>query len=97
MGDIKITHVPSKEGQLDTTPMAIIDVNMQSALAMYQSRFLVNTSMETGKSLQAMETKIEKLNKKIDKYKKDFSLKERELQGWRTRVNIFYERSISRS
>lgn len=31
-----------------------------------QSRLLVNTYLAVGKSIQAMETKIEKLNKKIE-------------------------------
>jgi len=48
---------------------------MQSATIIDQSRFLVNTSMVIGKSLQAMETKIDKLNKRIDQFKKDCSLK----------------------
>jgi len=57
--------------------MVIIDVNMQSAPIIDQSRFLVNTSMEVNKSLQAMETKIENLNKKLDQYKKECSLKDK--------------------
>jgi len=56
--------------------MAIIDVNM-SASIIDQSRFLVNTSMVTGKSIQEMEIKIDKLNKKIDQYKKDYSFKDK--------------------
>lgn len=59
MEDIKIAHMPFKEGQLDTTPMEIIDINIQSALVIDQSKFLVNTSMVARKSLQVMETKIE--------------------------------------
>lgn len=43
--------MPFKEGKLETTPMIIIDVNMQSAPTINQSRFLVNTSMEAKKSL----------------------------------------------
>jgi len=66
-----------KEGQLDIAPMGIIDINMQSAPAVDQSKILVNTSMVVGKSLQAIETKIDKLNKKIDQYKKDYSLKDK--------------------
>ena len=56
--------------------MTMINVNMQSAPAMDQSMFLVNTSMEFRKSLQSMDNKIEKLNKKIDQYKKDCSQKD---------------------
>jgi len=74
--DIRITQMPSKEGKLDTTLMTMINVNMQSAPAMDQSMFLVNTSMEFRKSLQSMDNKIEKLNKKIDQYKKDCSQKD---------------------
>lgn len=46
---------------------------MQSAPAIDQSNFLVNTSLGTGKSLQSINNKIEKLNKNINQYKKDFS------------------------
>lgn len=77
MRDIKIAHIYFKEGQLDTAPMDIIDVNMQSASITNQSIFLVNTFMVAGKSLQAMETKIDRLNKKIDRYTKDYSLKDK--------------------
>lgn len=48
-----------------------------SASIIDQSRFLVNTSMVTGKSIQEMEIKIDKLNKKIDQYKKDYSFKDK--------------------
>lgn len=33
IGDIKIAHMPFKEGKIDTTLMAIINVNIQSAPA----------------------------------------------------------------
>lgn len=36
---------------------------------MYQSRLLVNISLVAGKSLQAMESKIEKLNNKVEQFK----------------------------
>jgi len=37
----------------------------------------MNTSMVVGKIIQEMETTIDKLNKKIDQYKKDCSLKDK--------------------
>ena len=77
MEDIKIAEIPFKEGQLDTAPTVIIDVNMQCAPAIDQSIFLINTSMVADKIPQAMETEIEKMNKKIDQYKKDCSLKDK--------------------
>lgn len=69
--------MPFKGGQLDIAPMAIINVNIQSALTTNQSIFLVNTSMVTGKILQEMETKIDRFNKKIGQNRKDQSLKDK--------------------
>ena len=54
---------------------------MQSAPTMDQSRFLVNTSLAIKKSLQAMENKIEKINKKFEQYKGDFSQKDKMIIG----------------
>lgn len=77
MGDIKIAQIPFKEWQLDITAMVMISINMQSAPTIYQSRLLINTSIADGKSRQSMENNIDMLNKKIDQYKKDYSLKDK--------------------
>ena len=94
MRDIKITYMYFKEGQLDTTPMTIIDVNMQSALVIDQSRFLMNTSMVAGKSLQAIENKIDKLNKKIDNIRNIAPLKIKQWLGCRTKINTYLQSLI---
>lgn len=57
--------------------MVVVNVNMQSDPAIDQSRLLVNTSIVDGKSFQSMKNKIDRLNKKIDQYKKDYSLKDK--------------------
>lgn len=42
--------MPSKDGQLDkNTPTTILDVKMQNALIVDQSRFLFNSSLAMGK------------------------------------------------
>lgn len=77
MRDIKITHIAFKYGQLDKTPIAILDVKIQSAQVVDQSKFLVNTSLETRKNIQSMENKVEKLNKKLEQLKGDCSQKDK--------------------
>ena len=67
--------MPFKEGKLDITTMIVVNVNMQSATTIDQSWLPLNTSMVAIKSIQSMENKIDKLNKNIDQYKKEFSLK----------------------
>lgn len=51
MRDIKISQLLFKEGQLDTDRTIIVNVNMQSALAIDHYRMLINTSMMARKSL----------------------------------------------
>jgi len=81
VGDIKIAQIPFKEEKLEKNPMNLINVNMKSAPAIDQSKFLVNTSLEASKSLQSMDNKIEKLNRNIDQYKKDCSQKDNMIPG----------------
>lgn len=75
--DIKIAHIPFEYGKLDINHIIVINVNMQSTLIVDQFRFLVNTSLAVGMSLQYMENKIEKLNTKIQQIKGDCSQKDK--------------------
>ena len=74
---------------MDITPMAIINVNMQSTPVIDQCWLLINTSMVVGKSLQSMEIKIDKLNKNIGQYKKDCSLKDKTIIGLQNQIRIY--------
>lgn len=69
--------MPFKYRNLNKISITMININMQSAPVVDQSRFLVNTSLAIGKSFQSMENKIEKLNKKLDQLKGDCSQKEK--------------------
>lgn len=61
--------MPFKEEKLDKIFATIVDVKMQNTSTMDHSWFLVNTSLAVGKSLQSMENKIKKLNKKVEQLK----------------------------
>lgn len=78
--------MPFKDRQINKDNLAIVvDIKMQSAPMEDQSRMLVNTSLEVRKSLQEMENKIEKLNKKIEQFKAKATKKDKvmvRLKNW---------------
>lgn len=82
MRDIRIAQMPLKDGKSNKyTLMIVVDIKMQSAPIGYQSWLLVNTSLASRKSLQAMEDKIKKLNKEIEQFKAKIAQKYKVMVG----------------
>lgn len=57
--------------------MVAIDIQIQKAQAVDHSRLLVNTSLVYRKSLQSIQNKIEKLNKKVKQFKAKVATKDK--------------------